>query len=193
MKKLGKEKRDILVSRILDTKKAHQEASEQFKSALEAFQAVTNFEGGDLEKAYNRLNGEIEDAQGRARKVSERIDGIQKVSMDLFKEWDGEIDKMSGGKLKNDSKAMLRNAEQRDRDLLRQMHSSEAKMKPVLQKFYDQVMFLKHNLNARAVGSLKRQAASIDGDVQSLLKDIEASNQAADHTIAGLKADSEDN
>ena len=88
---------------------------------------------------------------------------------------------------------MLRNAEQRDRDLLRQMHSSEAKMKPVLQKFYDQVMFLKHNLNARAVGSLKRQAASIDGEVQSLLKDIEASNQAADHTIAGLKADSEDN
>ena len=191
MKKLGKDKRDILVSRILDAKKAQEEASKQFASALEAFQAVTNFNGGDLEKAYNKLNGEYESAQERAKKVTERVDAIDKVLKDLFKEWDGEIDKMSDGKLKKDSRALLRDSEQRNRELLRQMRASEAKMKPVLSEFYDHVVFLKHNLNAQAIGSLKTQATSIDGEVDSLIKEMETSNQAADRTIAGLNADSE--
>lgn len=191
MKKLGREKRDILVGRIQDAKKAQQDASEQFKSALEAFQAVTNFQGGDLEKAYNKLNGEFEDAQSQARKVSDRIDSIEKVSRDLFKEWGAEIEKMSSGKLKTDSRAMLRNSEQRNRELVRQMRASEARMKPVLQKLYDHVTFLKHNLNARAVGSLKKEAATIDADVTALLKDIELSLQAADRAIAGLDTDAE--
>ena len=151
MKKLGREKRDILVSRIVDAKKAETEASEQFKTALEAFQSVTQFSGGDIEKAYNKLNDEMKDAQGRANKVSDRIQSIDKVSKDLFKEWSGEIDQMSDGKLKNESRVLLRGSEQRQTELLRQMRVSEAKMKPVLQKLFDQVIFLKGNLNARAI------------------------------------------
>jgi hypothetical protein len=188
MKKLGKEKREILVSRIMDAKEAQEDASKQFKTALEAFQAMTNFKGGELEKSYNKLNGVLEDAQGRAKKVSGRIAGIEKVSKDLFKEWSGEIDTMSDGPLKRDSRALLRTTQQRNSDLVEQMHASEEKMQPVLQKFSDQVVYLKHNLNARAVGALKTELASINGDVESLLKDIEASNQAADKAIAGLDA-----
>lgn len=191
MKKLGKEKRDILVSRILEGKEAQQEAAEQFKSALEAFQAVTNFSGGNLEKAYNKLNGELEDAESRAKKVTDRIQSIDKVANDLFKEWSGEIDKMSNGKLKNDSRVLLRGAESRHRILMKQMRASEVKMKPVLQTFRDQVLFLKHNLNARAISSLKNQVVEINSDVAALIKDIELANQEADRTIAGLNADSE--
>jgi len=39
MKKIGKEKREILVSRILDGKEAQQDAAKEFKTALEAFQS----------------------------------------------------------------------------------------------------------------------------------------------------------
>ena len=191
MKKLGKDKRDILVSRILDAKKAQQDASKQFQSALEAFQAVTNFDGGDLEKSYKKLNGEFEDAQSRAKKVTDRVDSIEKVSKDLFAEWSSEIDQMSEGRLKQDSRTLLRNSEQRNHALVRQMRSSEAKMQPVLQKFHDRVLFLKHDLNAKAIGSLKGQAGAIDDEVARLVKDIEASNEAADNTIAGLNADSD--
>ena len=52
MKKLGKEKRDILVNRILDGKMAQQKAADQFKTALEAFQEVTKFDGGELENIF---------------------------------------------------------------------------------------------------------------------------------------------
>ena len=189
MKKLGKEKRDILVSRIVEGKEAQQEAAEQFKSALEAFQAVTNFSGGNLEKAYNKLNGEFTDAEGRAKKVSDRIQSIDKVANDLFKEWGGEIEKMSNGKLKTDSRQLLRDAELRHRQLMRQMRASESKMAPVLQAFRDQVLFLKHNLNSRAISSLKKQVIEINTDVAALIKDIEAANQEADKTIAALNKD----
>ena len=191
MKKLGKEKKDILVSRILDGKKAQKEAADQFKTTLEAFQAVTAFNGGNLEKAYNKLNNQLEDAQDRAEKVHGRIQSIEKVSGDLFKEWGGEIDQMSNGKLKNESRQLLRDSEQRNRTLLRQMRASEDKMKPVLQAFRDQVIFLKHNLNAQAIQSLKTHAAGIDSGVAKLIHEIELANHEADQTIAGLDKASE--
>jgi len=166
MKKMGKEKRDILVSRILDAKKAQPDAAAQFQNALEAFESVTNFSGGDLEEAYNKLSNELKEAQERASKVSD-------------------------GKLKNDSRQLLRGSEQRQAEMLRQMRVSEAKMKPVLQKLFDQVTDLKCNLSARAISSLKTNAASIDTDVPDLIREFERSNQEADKAIAGLEEDSE--
>ena len=95
MKKLGKEKRDILVNRILDGKKAQEQAADQFKTALEAFVEVTKFDGGELEKSYKKLNKELERAEDRAKKVSDQIESIDKVARDLFKEWEKEIGEMS--------------------------------------------------------------------------------------------------
>ena len=186
MKKLGKEKRDILVNRIKDGKEAQEEAAEKFKTALEAFQEVTKFDGGDLEKMHKKLNKQLEEVDSRAHKVHDRVQSIDKVANDLFKEWGGEIEKMSEGKLKTESRKLLRDAENRQETLIRQMRSSEEKMTPVVQAFRDQVIFLKHNLNARAISSLKRTVLEIDDDVKALILEIEKSNREADRTIAGL-------
>jgi hypothetical protein len=191
MKKLGKEKRDILVSRIQDGKQAQEDAAKQFKTALEAFQEVTKFDGGDLEKLYKKLNKQLEEVDGRARKVHDRVGSIDKVAGDLFREWSGEIDKMSRGRLQDESRTLLRDAERRHSALMRQMRGSEEKMTPVVQAFRDQVLFLKHNLNARAITSLKKTVLEIDDDVKALVLDIEKSAQEADKTIAGLTAASE--
>ncbi len=95
MKKLGKEKRDILVNRILDGKKAQQKAADQFKTALEAFQEVTKFDGGELEKSQKKLSKELDHAEDRAKKVHDEIESIDHVARDLFKEWEGEIGQMT--------------------------------------------------------------------------------------------------
>lgn len=189
MKRLGKEKRDILVSRIEDGKKAQEEAAQQFKTALEAFQEVTKFDGGDLEKLYKRLNKQLEEVDERARKVHDRVQSIDKVATDLFKEWSKEIEQMSAGRLRDESRKLLRDAEARQTGLMRQMRSSEEKMTPVVQAFRDQVIFLKHNLNARAITSLKKTVLEIDDDVKALVLDIEKSAREADKSIASLKAE----
>ena len=191
MKKLGREKRDILVSRIEDGKKAQQDAAKQFKTALEAFQEVTRFDGGDLEKLHKKLNMQMEDVDDRAHKVHDRVESIDKVARDLFKEWSAEIEKMSAGRLQSESRKLLRDAETRHEALMRQMRGSEEKMTPVVQAFRDQVIFLKHNLNARAITSLKRTVLEIDDDVKALVLDIEKSAREADKTIAGLAAASD--
>lgn len=186
MKKIGKEKRDILASRIQDGKKDQERAKEQIKTTMEAFQELTGFSGGNLEQVYKKLNGEYERSEARAKDVSDRIDSIDKVANDLFTEWNTEIASMTDRQLKVQSQQMLRDTQQRQRQLMAKMRQVESRMKPVLQKFHDKVVFLKHNLNARAIASLKDTTVQISSDVTSLVNQIDLSVKEADEFIKTL-------
>ena len=59
-------------------------------------------------------------------------------------------------------------------------------MEPVLRQFRDQVLFLKHNLNAAAIGSLRGTADAIQGDLQQLLSRMNASIAEADRFVKSL-------
>lgn len=188
MEKLGKEKRDILVGRVKDVREDQEKAKEQFQTTLQAFQAVTGFEGGDLEKTYNKLSGELEDAESRAKKVHDRIDSVEKVAKDLFVEWEGEISAIQDAKLRSQSRSLLQDTRRKYNGLLTRMRTAERRMEPVLAAFRDQVLFLKHNLNARAIQSLKDTSVQIDGEVTQLVKDLELSIQEADSFIASMSS-----
>lgn len=122
---------------------------------------------------------------------NDEIESIDHVARDLFEEWEGEIGQMSNGRLKSESNKLLSDSRSRHQQLIRQMQTSERKMEPVLQAFRDQVLFLKHNFNSKAIGSLKKSAMEIDNEVGALIREIERSNQQADQTIAGLNANSD--
>ena len=188
MQKLGKEKRDILVQRVKDSKKDQEQTKEQLQTTMEAFQQLTGFQGGDLEKSYKKLNSEYERAQDQSNKLHDRIQSIDQVSSDLFNEWQKEIDEMSNAQLKSRSRSMLVDAKQRQAVYMKAMRTTEDKMTPVLAAFRDQVLFLKHNLNARAIGSLKGTANTINTNVTALMKSIDASMQEADTLISSLSA-----
>jgi DNA repair exonuclease SbcCD ATPase subunit len=186
MQKLGKEKRDILVQRILDAKKDQEQTKEQLKTTMESFQELTGFQGGDLEKSYKKLNNEYERAESQANKLRDKIKSIDQVSSDLFSEWQKEIDEMHNRQLKDRSETMLRDAKHRQAEYMRAMQTTEEKMSPVLTAFHDQVLFLKHNLNARAIGSLKSTSAKINGDVDTLIRSMDNSMAEADRLISTL-------
>lgn len=188
MKTFGKEKRDILVKRVIESKKDQEETKEKVKTTLESFQELTGFRGGDLEKSYKKLNSQYESAQSQANKLHDRIQSIDQVSSDLFKEWQSEINEISNAKLKAQSAAMLRDSKQRQAAYMAAMRKTEAQLTPVLKSFQDQVLFLKHNLNARAIGSLQGTSAQIHTDVTALTKSIDSSIQEADKLISTLNA-----
>lgn len=188
MEKIGKEKRDILASRIEEGKKDQEKAKQQFATTLEAFQALTGFSGGNLEKTYKKLSGELDSAEKRAKDVRDQIKSIEQVSKDLFSEWGAEIEGMNNARYKAQSRTMLRTTEKRYGVLIGKMNDSARRMEPVLQAFRDQVVFLKHNLNSRAISSLKETGAKLDLEVGGLVKDLEASIQEADAFIATLKS-----
>ncbi len=187
MEKIGKEKRDILLQRIVDGKKDQEAAKKQLKTTLEAFQELTGFEGGNLEKVYKKLNGEFVDSEKRAKDLSDRIASIDQVAKDLFTEWDKEISQMKDKSLRTRSQQILRETRGRHQQYIKRMQQTDRKMQPVLQGFRDQVLFLKHNLNAKAIGSLKTTAAKMDGEVGVLIQDIEGSMREADSFIDSLK------
>ena len=187
METFGFEKRDLLVDRVEDARDAQDDASEQFTDALEQFRATVNFDGGDLEKTYDRLNREYERSVDRADDVRNRIDDVESVAGDLFKEWEAEIQEYSSAQLKSESQAMLRDTQGRYRELMTAMRRAEATMDPVLDSFRDQVLVLKHNLNARAIGALKGELASIERDTERLVAEMQQSIAEADAFIASMK------
>jgi hypothetical protein len=187
MEKLGFEKRDLLVDRVEDARDAQDDASEQFASALDQFRATVAFDGGNLEKTYDRLNREFERSQAKAASVSERIEAVEDVAGALFKEWEQELADYSNAQLRADSRRMLQDTQARYRQLMAAMRSAEATMPPVLEAFEDQVLVLKHNLNAQAIGALRGELASIERDTERLVAEMTQSIAAADAFIATMK------
>jgi hypothetical protein len=187
LERVGIQKRHILADRIEDGREAQQEAQEQFQDAFERFKTATRFEGGELEATYRGLSAELEDSEARAADVRARIESIEEVAGDLFEEWEAEIGQISRADLRQKSSAQLRQTKARYAKLLAAMKRAERKMDPVLVAFRDQVLFLKHNLNASAIASLETQAAGIQSDVDALVRDLSASIREADAFLATLE------
>jgi len=188
MESLGKEKRHILSDRVEAGRDQQREAQEQFQTTLEAFQAVTSFDGGNLEKVYGRLSSEYERSEKEAQAVRDRIASIEDVSEDLFEEWDREIGEISSSKLRRSSKQQLSETRKAYGALISSMHRAAARMDPVLAAFRDRVLYLKHNLNARAISSLEGDLAQIEDDVARLVKEMNASIAEADAFLSTLGA-----
>ena len=187
MEKMGIHKRDILVDRVKAAQESQREGQQQFKSALEQFRAVVNVQGGDLQQAYDKLNSEYEDSVAAAKDIRERIDKVESVAQALFKEWEQELSQYSNAKLKQDSATKLRQTRSQYQRLIGAMRGAEQRIAPVLQPMHDQVLYLKHNLNARAIGSLRGELADISGQVDTLIRSMEQSIAEADRFIQQMK------
>jgi hypothetical protein len=186
MEKFGVHKRDILVDRVEEARDSQEEAKEQFKSALEKFTEVVNFKGGELEDKYNKLNDEYEKSEKKAKDVGDRIDSVENVAEALFDEWETEIEQYSSESLKRSSTQQLNDTRKDYNQLINAMKRAEKKIDPVLSAFRDQVLFLKHNLNARAISSLKSELVAVESDVASLIKEMEKSIGEADAFIKSM-------
>jgi hypothetical protein len=181
--KLGWEKRDILVDRVKDARDDQEAAKKQFQTTLDQFKAVTNFNGGDLEAKYKKLSSSYDDCASRAQAVSDRIKSVEKVANDMFAEWQDELKQYNNQQLRSASEKELSDTKARYQQLIGIMKQAESKMSPVLGAFHDQVLFLKHNLNAQAIASLQTTAASIQSDVEKLIADMNNSINEANAFI----------
>ena len=183
LEKIGIHKRDILVDRIEDTQKAQQEAQEQFRDALEQYRAVINFDGGDLENLYYKLEREYEESKNAAELIATRIEKVEDVAEDLFEEWEREIAEIGNARLRSDSQQKLRATKTRYRDMREAMWRAEKSVRPVLASLKDQVLYLKHNLNAQAISSLKSELSTVNQNVGELIQKMQRSIDEANQFI----------
>jgi hypothetical protein len=189
MEKLGVHKRDIMVDRVKEARDSQNEAKKQFLTAMEQFKSVVNFKGGNLEKEYNKLNDTLQESESKAEDVRNRISAVEDVSDALFSEWRAEIKQYNNDTLRRASQGKYDVTKKKYAELIKAMKKAEAKLEPALAPLRDQVLFMKHNLNARAIAGLSSEVYSVQTNVDKLVREIETATAQADSFIASLKAE----
>jgi len=183
----GYDKRERLVDYVAAASASQGEAKEQFVSALDRFKALTSFDGGNLETTYNELNTAFLSAEARAADVKGHIDSVENVSRSLFDEWDDEIGMMSDPKIVRASEQLKERTRDSLDEVVAAMKKAEESMDPILTKFRDRVLFLKTQLNAAAIASLRDEELDLSDDIDELIADMEDSIARADAFIAENK------
>ncbi len=186
MEKFGVEKRDLLKKAVISARDSQEEAATEFKDALTKLREMYAVNGGDLEKNYDKLKGEYEDADQGATVVRKRIRDMDQVAGDLFAEWEKEIAEFTNPTYASNSRRQLNETRTKYQQLAASVKSAEASMEPVLKQLKEQVLYLKHNLNAAAIGSLRGEAASIQADITRLIDQMNGSIRQADDFIKTL-------
>lgn len=187
METVGVHKRDIMVDRVEDVQKSQEEAQKEFKSALEHFGTLVTIKDSNLKEAYEEFNDEYEDAKDAADEVSSNINKLEDVSMALFEEWEDEIVQYSNIKLQEQSKEKLRATRKKYDKMMNSMRKSEQSMGPILATFHDNVLILKHSLNAQAIGALKGEFDSLKENIDTLIAQMNKSIEESDKFIKEMK------
>lgn len=191
MEKMGYAKRDILSSRVKSARDAQEDAKQEIQSTLEQFGKVVSYEGGDLEDTYKKLSSELETSEQSAEAVKKRIQDVESVADALFSEWEQELGQYSSADLRRKSQVKLTQTRGRYKEMLTAMKRAEQRIEPVLKPLRDQVLYLKHNLNARALAAIKGELVKVDAQVDQLVKDMNRSIAEADKFIQTMEKESD--
>ncbi|MBP6343913.1 MAG: DUF2959 family protein [Candidatus Omnitrophica bacterium] len=185
-KVFGVEKRQIFKKSVEDVNAQQKKAQETFQDSITRLKELYNFKGGQLESVYNKLKSSFENAQSEADKVHERIQNMDGVAKSMFSEWDKEIKTYSNPVFAENSRKQYSETKSRYSVLIKSVRESEASMKPVLKQLSDHVMYLKHNLNASSIGTLKGESSAIESQIEGLVDGMNKSIAEADSFIRTL-------
>ena len=186
MEKVGFHKRDILIDRVEEARDAQLESQEEFKDALDQLSQLIRFHGGDLQTRYEALSAQYEDSKKAAAEVSSRISKVETVAFDLFAEWETELSQYQNKQLRTESKKKLLETKRQFDALVRVMRRAESKMPPVLRVLNDNVLYLKHNLNAKAVGAIQGEFGMLQQDVNNLVAEMNRAIAESNQFIAAI-------
>lgn len=175
MEKAGFHKRDIMVDRVKNVQESQKDAQEEFKSALDHFGSLVSIKDSNLKSAYEKFNDEYENAQEAANDLSERINKLEDVSLALFEEWEEELSLYTNAKLKQQSAKQLKTTRVKYNNMMKVMRNSEKSMSPILATFQDNVLILKHSLNAQAIGALQGEFGNLEKEISSLISQMNQS------------------
>jgi len=184
--KLGIHKRDILVDRVEDARDAQQDTKEEFVSAYDNFRNLVGSEGGDLEKKYKKLSAELEAAESSTAEIDKRLKDVERVAADLFEEWNNELRQYTNQRYRESSERKLIVTRQRYAQLIDAMQAARGRVNPVLFVLQDHVLFLKHNLNAQALSSLRGEVVAVESRVDELVREMQTAIDEANSFIADV-------
>jgi SMC interacting uncharacterized protein involved in chromosome segregation len=185
---IGEPKRTLVVYQVEQACGGLQETCDAFVTALERFRGLVTTADTALEHKYNLLNRQYQFCRAKSEAVSQRIKAIEEVSEALFMEWEKELNEYSNRTLRSNSKQQLKLARQNYARLIKAMRKAENKIQPVLAAFKDQVLTLKHNLNAHAISALQHEFIEMGMDISQLIQTMEQVIAEANQLVVVLSS-----
>lgn len=183
---LGHHKRDIVVCQVEQACESLHDTKVHFEGALERFKSIVVMDESSLEHKYKLLQRQYDFCKIKADTVTQRIKAIEDVSAALFVEWESELNEYSNRSLKARSRQQLKLSQQHYARLIKAMQRAEARISPVLMAFKDQVLYLKHNLNAQAIAAIEHEFIEISLDMSQLIQAMEMTIAEASQFVASL-------
>ena len=183
---MGYPKRNMVVCHVEQACCSLQETKVHFEGALERFKTIVIIDDTTLEYKYKLLQQQYDFCKAKADNVGYRIQAIEEVSKALFTEWEGELNEYTNRSLKSRSRQQLKLSQQHYARLIKSMKRAETKILPVLSAFKDQVLFLKHNLNAQAIAAIENEFIEISIDLSQLIQVMEQTILEANQFVASL-------
>jgi len=187
LEKVGIYKRDILVDRVEDARDSQEETKEELVEAYAELNTLIGVEGGDLERQYKALDKKVERSRDAIEELDDHLDAIDTVSEDLFEEWQDELGQYNSATLRRDQEKKLAESRQQFRALRARMQTARERVDPVMAVLNDNVLYLKHSLNARALDALRGEATALEGKVDALIKDMQLAIDEADRFIRQMR------
>jgi Protein of unknown function (DUF2959) len=183
---LGYEKRELLKKSVVSLQAEQKDAQKEFKDAMTRLKELYAFNGGELESVYNRLKSSYESCESESKSVHSRIENMEDIANSMFSEWEKELQQYTNPTLAASSREQLRSTKERYTQLATTVRAAESAMQPVLAQIKDNVLYLKHNLNAAAIGSLRGEASNIQNQIEQLLSRMNASIAESESFIKSL-------
>ena len=187
LEKVGIHKRDILIDRVEDARDAQADTREELVSAYEELSELVGYEGGELEDKYEELSDAVDEAANATEELDDRLAAIDRVSEDLFDEWESELDLYTSQKLRADQAQKLGLARKQFSEMRSRMQRARDRVDPVMAVLSDNVLFLKHSLNAQALAALRGQTATLENQVDALIRDMQLAIDEADAFIRRMR------
>ncbi|MCU8295651.1 DUF2959 domain-containing protein, partial [Vibrio vulnificus] len=127
-----------------------------------------------------------QESEKAAQEVRDRIAAIEDVSDALFDEWQQELALYTNAKLRRSSEQKLKETKASYQQMLKAMKRAEQKMTPVLNTLRNNTLYLKHNLNASAVGSLQGEFMSLEKEIANAISQMNAAIAESDKFLQKL-------
>jgi hypothetical protein len=183
---MGQHKRDLVVLNVEQACSSLERSRDQFEETLDKFKTVICVPETSLEHKYKLLKRQYDFCQLRADEVGQRIAAITTVSEALFAEWEAELKLYDSRSLRSRSSQQLKASRLHYARLIKSLSKAESKISPVLAAFRDQVLFLKHNLNAQAIAALQHEFVGISLDISQLIEVMEKTINEANQFVSVL-------
>jgi hypothetical protein len=183
----GKKKKDVLVDRIAAARDAQSAAKDQFAAALDEFRSIAGYKGTLLEDKYNELNSQYNRCESQTRNVESRLADARRAAKSLFRQWDDELEQYSSAVVRRASEEKLKDMQMRFENVIYAMEKVRDKFYPALAAFKDQVLLVKHNLNAQTEMTMGEEMGIAEKEISLLIGEIDRSMAEADSFIRQMR------